>query len=107
MGYYTYYTNCEPVNWSEQLKQELIDIQPKNFPNTDVVEQWLEYGEETKWYDHKKDMTELSRRFPEILFKIHCRGEDSDEWINYFMNGKSTTCHGEVVFEEFDLKNLK
>lgn len=107
MGYYTTYTNCEPIMWSEEMKQELVNIQPDCFPTTDSVEEWLEYGEEMKWYDNKKDMTELSRRFPEILFKIHCSGEDGDEWINYFMNGTSTTCQGVMTFEEFDPKNLK
>lgn len=108
MGYYTTYRLKQPEEWTEEMKQALVEIQPDYFPTTDPVDDWLNDDfDDCKWYDHETNMIELSDRFQEVLFQVHCRGEDGSEWINYFMNGKSTTCYGEVVFEKFDQTKLK
>lgn len=42
-----------------------------------------------KWYDHEKEMKQLSKEFPDVLFKLHGEGEDKyDIWDKYFMGGK-------------------
>jgi hypothetical protein len=46
--------------------------------------------EQCKWYEHDKDMIEMSMKFPLVLFKLHGEGEESgDIWDAYYLNGKS------------------
>lgn len=73
----------------------LFDYQIDNF----IREMQPEYGsafalefdesDSLKWYDHEKEMKQLSKEFPDVLFKLHGEGEDKyDIWDKYFMGGK-------------------
>lgn len=67
---------------------------------------YLEYGESVKWYEHDKDMRELSLEFPELTFKLHGNGEDADDvWNAYYRNGKS--CRYEPIMPDFDENDLR
>lgn len=56
---------------------------------------------EVKWYDWKPEMTDLSRAFPDLVFKVHGCGEESgDAWDAYFCAGKRQDCT--ATFEPFD-----
>lgn len=56
---------------------------------------------EVKWYDWKQEMTDLSRAFPDLVFKVHGCGEESgDVWDAYFCAGKRQDCT--ATFEPFD-----
>ena len=56
-----------------------------------------------KWYDWRADMLELSRRFPEPLFKLHGEGEEpGDLWECYFHAGKSQLCIAQIVYPPYD-----
>ena len=57
----------------------------------------------TYWYNHEKDMTEFSKRYPKILFTLYGEGEDNkDMWREYFKNGKCHTIFANVSFDDFD-----
>ena len=63
--------------------------------------------ERTKWYTDDKEMLKLSKKFPDVLFKLHGEGEESDDiWERYFMNGKSQYCQAEIVIPPFDKSKL-
>lgn len=48
--------------------------------------------DEAKWYDWNKDMLELSKEFPDILFGLEGRGEEKlDWWYALFKDGTTTT----------------
>ena len=106
MGYCTSYSlSAEPIHKSEAVdphRNKILDEEVKRCMDGDVggeCPDWYCYG---RWYDAEQDMEELSRRFPEYLFELHGDGESSDDfWIEYFWNGKSQYCRGEVVYEEF------
>lgn len=56
---------------------------------------------DVKWYDWKQEMAELSRAFPDLVFKVHGWGEESDDlWDAYFCAGKRQDCT--ATLEPFD-----
>lgn len=68
----------------------------------------LESDDETKWYDHERDMLTLSVQFPNVLFKLHGEGEENDDvWDHYFKNGKSQYCKVKFIIPPFDENELK
>lgn len=61
-----------------------------------------------KWYDHNFDMLEFSKKYPDILFKLHGEGErNGDLWDKYFLNGKMQECKAVIFYQEFDQTQLK
>jgi len=43
-----------------------------------------------RWYNHTKDMKQLSLEFPGYKFRLQGQGEESnDRWIAYYLSGKS------------------
>ena len=55
-----------------------------------------------KWYyDWKREMKDLSRAFPDLVFKVHgCGEENGDVWDAYFCAGEMQDC--KAVLEPFD-----
>lgn len=94
MGYYTYYTITADYGTSE-LKSEM-----KKFEFLDKYDEGSWSGD-AKWYDWSDDMTKLSKKFPDILFTIEGRGEDStDIWGYYYKDGKSYI-QTEVIIHDY------
>ena len=61
----------------------------------------------TTWYDWEEDMILLSRKFPDVLFKLNGSGEDSEDlWEAYFLNGRVQICPGRIVYDDFNLLKL-
>jgi hypothetical protein len=67
---------------------------------------WYLYG--AKWYDHDRDMKTLSLAYPDILFTLEGKGDESDDlWISYYQNGKSQHCQAEIVYPEYDARMMR
>lgn len=61
----------------------------------------------TTWYDWEEDMVLLSRRFPDVLFRLHGDGDDSEDlWDAYFLGGRMQMCPGKIVYDDFDPEKL-
>lgn len=60
-----------------------------------------------KWYEHERDLREFSQLHPAHLFVLSGKGEDGEEWIKYFRNGKMQVAEAVVQFEPFDETKLK
>jgi len=55
-----------------------------------------------KWYDHDKDMLEMSLVYPDVTFILTGEGEDTpDFWQTKYKDGKMANVTGEVVYPEF------
>ena len=106
MGYRTYHTlqikNVRPED-EDALIQEMDDIGIIGCAlegslyryDEDCVE--FSGDEAVTWYDCEEDMIKLSKKFPQMIFKLYGEGEDAqDLWNEYFQNGESETCVAEI-----------
>lgn len=68
----------------------------------------LEGSDACKWYEHEEEMKELSKLFPDTLFKLHGEGEENvDIWDKYFLDGKMQECYAKLTIDPFDKDKLK
>lgn len=112
MGYYSSYeltVQKGEYNTKDILKEIVeMEIYPFEYEAESMIESSkscnsLEmYNGECKWYEHEKDMINLSKSFPEVVFKLHGEGEESDDiWDKYFKNGKMRGCYAEINIEPY------
>ena len=133
MGYYTYYSldivddnrhrkiaapktsvnkALDPYGeeqWDEGNEDNLIAVLRANCEEADyALSEEGNTEEETKWYDHRIDMIEFSKRFPDVLFRLHGEGEEGgDIWNEYYKNGQYQHCPVRMEYDDFDECKLK
>lgn len=110
MGYYTFH-DLEVRNVT---KYEFVTLQ-KALRDKGAIHYALnegEYSEENKiayfygwesckWYDNETDLKDVSRMFPNSIFKLSCDGEDSDDFHeDYFVNGEYEYCQGRITYDK-------
>lgn len=108
MGYLTNY-KLKTVKSETAIQDILMTIPDEEF---DDIFYGLERDGRTydsvKWYQHEKDMKELSEKFPDVVFELSGEGEENgDIWKKYFKNGKMQACHAKIVFDEFNEELLR
>lgn len=134
MGYYTTYQISskgkpftedetkaieELEKQAESLTSELKEIalkgitekknrKPKNTRELVTKELGFDpFSDDCKWYDHDKDMREISKKYPETIFILEGEGgESGDIWKKYYLNGKCQVAKAEVIIPEFDETKL-
>lgn len=61
-----------------------------------------------KWYDWKRDLLEMSKKYPFVIFLLTGEGEENgDMWKAYFLNGKCQVANAIITYDEFDVKKLR
>lgn len=104
MGYYTYYNlsikNDDEVSIERQREASLYLL--KDFGFSPITEKyhkeriekslypfdWIS-DDSMKWYDYERDMINLSKEFPEVIFVLYGEGEEREDiWRSFFKNGK-------------------
>lgn len=64
-------------------------------------------GNDSRWYEHEKDMRAFSSRHPDLIFQLDGRGEESgDIWRKYFVEGKMQEARVVIDFPPLDLSKL-
>lgn len=117
MGYYTDFTlavkglaaNSDPCEITDipPLMREVLEAEIEEMMVFELGNSTDGYYANAKWYDWEEDMRLLSKRFPNILFRLHGEGENIDDlWNAYFVGGKSQVCYAEIVYGEFDPSQL-
>ena len=100
MGYYTYFT----LNTTPKVITKLKEL----YPDTeDMMNLEGEFDQDYKWYDHHIELAEVSKYFPEEVIELHCEGEDTVQWMEYYKNGKQQVAEGKMVFAPYDETLLK
>ena len=108
MGYYTDYklkvdTNDDTV--LGQIAENLDEITSYDWEDLGGGEFILDGA---KWYNSDKDMLEVSKLHPTVLFTLYGEGEENgDLWITYYKNGKKQHCEAIITYDEFDEEKLK
>jgi hypothetical protein len=99
MGYYTRH-DLEIIDGSNGLIEDLIaECEGAGYALKDNGD----CSQECKWYGHKKDLTEFSKKHPDALFMLSGKGEENgDAWIEYYRNGKVQVCEAVYVYPKFD-----
>ena len=108
---------CDIANAMAELQKENANI---FYLFTDIINQEVKYPvdfdckafemfcHKAKWYERSLDMIELSKKFPNIIFKLECKGEEKDAlWEEYYQNGKRAIYEAKVIFPEFNINDLK
>jgi hypothetical protein len=105
VGYYTYYSLTVD---KEDLTEVISAIFAADEDKWYALEQEGFKGswdgvQSCKWYNHEKDMKELSLQFPGALFTLHGEGENTgDLWNLYCQDGRLQEQHAEIVYPPFD-----
>jgi hypothetical protein len=104
MGYYTNY-ELEIVGGHKDVIEEIVLSDEDTFYGIDADGSSID---SVKWYGHEEDFKTVSKKYPELVFKLKGEGEEAgDVWIKYFKNGKMQSCPAKITFDEFDISKLK
>lgn len=107
MGYITDYYLDEPKNFTPEMIADLLNISDDFFEEDQVVD-FIDEGIESKWYSFEEDFIKFSRLYPDIVFKISGRGEESEDiWACYFKNGLVQKEYAKIVIDPYDENKLK
>lgn len=109
MGYYTAYS----LTWEIKDKSKLDEyLTPSNYIKTHdelsfALSEDGSTSERSKWYEHERDMMEMSEAMPAYLFTLSGEGEEAEDlWRKYFINGKMQICKAEIVYPPFNPAQL-
>ena len=104
MGYYTQHnltvrqSECDLIS-DDEHKEMIANI--------------AGYGEDLfdggtcKWYEHKREMREYSKKFSKTFFTLRGIGEESgDFWVEYYLGGKMQLCKARIVYDDFDINKM-
>lgn len=64
----------------------------------------MECDEWIKWYEHDRDMLDISMKFPDTVFVLSGEGEESgDLWKTYYKNGVKQDAPAIITYPECTL----
>lgn len=106
MGYYTLYQLKMIRSSSEDKKGEFAEMvkemNEKYVLGIGMVSDTETDIFEAKWYHWEKDMTDMSKKYPDILFELSGDGEEQDDfWKARFLNGECEYSEAKMVYEPF------
>lgn len=89
MGYHTdYMLNIDGKGW-----EEVHDLVMKEIDQGDLSF--------CTWYDHEKDMIEISKKYPKHIFKLYGVGEAGEDlWVKYFKNGECQADPTKIIYPD-------
>ena len=107
MGYYTYYS-IDIEGMTPEVKPAVIEAFKDKRIIGYVFDEYLDPLDAVKWYEHDKDMLEISKLFPNLIFHLGGVGdENTDLWETHYKAGKMQHCQAEIVYPPFDEKELR
>ena len=77
----------------------------------EVISEYIDYNpfdDSTKWYDFEKEMKEVSKMHPKVVFELSGEGEEAgDLWKAYFKDGKMQMCKAKIEYDNFDESQMQ
>lgn len=110
MGHYSYFElDIEaPFDWESDHTDIIRDFHKQNVHADYAIDEDGDSVQSTKWYEYKKDFVAFSSRYPDIIFIVTRKGEESgDIEKSYFKNGRQWSTKAKIVFDEFDESKLQ
>ena len=104
MGYYTLYAlsvekDDPSLLESEEFKDIFLKITGYNLESLD--------NDTIKWYEHDKNMLEISKLYPDTVFRLEGKGEDrNDNWKSYYYNGDAAESRAIIVYPLVDISSI-
>ena len=114
MGYYTWYAmNARNIKTKEEYESLIQTLKDKGIYETENTsgvfcastyyeesnEAIFDTTDECKWYEHTYDMMNISKLFPDVIFRLRGDGEErEDMWYEYYHNGKVEECPATITF---------
>lgn len=86
-----------------------LESAAKRFQGLDRgVLQLMFSSDEIKWYSHEEDIKSVSKSYPEFIFQVTGKGEESgDCWRKWFYRGQVQGGKAQIVYPKFDIKVFK
>lgn len=109
MGYYTSYSLDVKYGNKDNIERLVEALRAKELIGYALDADYVIDGDKVgfgpydtqKWYDHDDDMIEISKEFPDMVFKLYGSGEDfGDEWYTLYRDGNAETIHAELKWPE-------
>jgi hypothetical protein len=101
MGYYTDYV------LEHDTPDDELDIKEALIKGEELwreeINDLMDTGMSSKWYEHEEEMLGLSYAFPQTIFILHGIGEEQgDMWKKRFINNTVETVRAEVTIADFE-----
>ncbi len=110
MGYYTHYKlEVHPaIKGDMVVPEEVIGAFRKEYEEAQyALNEDGSAEEESKWYEHEKDLAAFSKKYPHVLFILEGAGEEQgDAWKFYCVNGETQDAKIVTTFPEPDMERL-
>ena len=105
MGYYSYIE----IHSDSDEHEEIIKSFRQYSQDAEYCLEENGYGvESAKWHELESDLRWLSKSYPNVMFHCYRNGEESEDFEKiYATGGKLQSVYGEVVYPEFNRKELK
>jgi hypothetical protein len=109
MGYYTNYILTVRSRNDQDITENFLTIMNSMYSGweDDSSADHVFYLNESKWYDHEKDMKKISRMYPDFLFELTGDGEDRlDFWKLHAKNGNIIKVQGTITYPPVPMEFL-
>ncbi len=116
MGYYTYHQldikrPDVKQQWGEEhqavLKKLVAELGEQSEDAKISLDENGNAPEQTKWYEHDKELLEFSKKHPDIVFVLYGDGDnDEDKWYTYYKNGKMQHTPASTTYDDYDEAKL-
>ena len=70
----------------------------------DAIDNCGNFNEPCDWRESESELTELSNKYPDVLFVLDMFGEGGDIQRSYFHNGNHQEAKVTITYSEFEIK---
>lgn len=102
MGYYTFF-KLELLNATEKQEAEIATSLATAVRGVNIEYKYVYevFDDSYKWYEYEEDMLELSKKYPDIGFRLWGEGEEwDDKWVLYARDGSVVKEYATITYAD-------